>query len=154
MQAKAYSDAEKLKLHREFAKATDRSRRMMPIVIGASTAALVIGFIAILVVPAGFQIAVGVGFALIVAAVLLLLRRIFPGIKCPGCKTDIERAWGPFCPECSTPGLRIVDRHYKAQCDSCKKVLLYSGKTGGGRRRTHKIRACTSCGVQFGGHYI
>jgi hypothetical protein len=154
MQGKTYSDAEKLRIQREFAKAADRSGRVMPIVNVAAIVAVAIGFAALFILPANLRLAVGIGFGILVAVILFLVPRLFPGIVCPGCKGDIELAWGVHCPECSAPGLRVIDPHYHAECSSCGGVLRYSGKTGAGRTRSHKIRACTRCGVQFGGRYI
>ena len=88
----------------------------------------------------------------VVAAGILIFAgsRLFPGVSCPGCERTFDDDFGPYCPECGTHGLKIVDKHYKADCQNCRKKLAFTGRTGNGRRRLHKIRFCTNCGLSFG----
>ena len=90
--------------------------------------------------------------AVFVAAmiVILFVAFQFPGVACPGCERTFDDDFGAYCPECGAHGLKVVDKHYKAECRNCEKNLAFTGKTANGRRRLFKIRFCTNCGLSFG----
>ena len=75
------------------------------------------------------------GFA--VASVILLS----PALRCPGCRNELERGLGSYCPECGSRSLDAAGWFRVPHCSACGRDMR-SRKT-----RHYRIRACTYCGV-------
>lgn len=147
-----YSNDEVAHIQKVFGGRVVRDRRKQKFMFGFTGIAVLISAILIFVTPPDFRNPMILLLVALGAISMFVLVKLYPGLNCPGCERGIENAWGNYCPECGGLGLKIIDPHYKAHCAHCNRTLSYSGKppSKGARRRLHRIRACTNCGVSLG----
>ena len=147
-----YSSDEMARIQRVFGERVIRDRRKQMFMFGFIGAAFLIAAVLVFVTPPDYRNSVILGLLALCAIGLFALIKFYPELNCPGCERGIEKAWGNYCPECGGVGLKIIDAHYKAHCTHCNRTLSYSGKppSKSPRIRSHRIRACTNCGVSLG----
>jgi hypothetical protein len=66
-----------------------------------------------------------------------------PRLMCPGCRHEIDRGFGPYCPECGDRQLEPGGWFRSPRCGTCGKTMRR------GKYRHYKIRACTHCGLML-----
>jgi hypothetical protein len=135
---------------RELERRLAANKRRLPILAAVlGGAVLIFGFVALQFPADSRNLAIVVGVVMN-GLLTFAVSRLFQSVACPGCERQFGDDFGAYCPECGTHGLKVVDKHYRAECHNCKKALGFSGKIGGARTRRFQIRFCTNCGLSFG----
>jgi hypothetical protein len=143
-------DPELQRKRQELERRLAADKRRFPIITAVFVAAMIVILFVAFQFPGDLRnpaILVGV---VMIGLLTFAVSRLFPGVACPGCERTFDDDFGAYCPECGAHGLKVVDKHYKAECRNCEKNLAFTGKTANGRRRLFKIRFCTNCGLSFG----